>query len=318
MLAGYTCFSLFSSILLDPTDEELIIGTWLSGVDENVKWVFMKNIFIIVLMSLFTIKLFACDCDLPKIALELYESDFVFKGKVTQKYYSTDLSKYTITVEAIKYYKGEENAPEVFTFTKKSIHNYEITSCDYIIDKFETLLLYVKFDGEKYNFGLMCSNSKRLNNNKKINKHELNILNNASKFDLSNYIIENERGFSVSKPLTNGDSIASLYKLQDVKKTQFGIVFIDIDEEGKLMKANLVPKKGRVEYKIVDTIFNLNYIVNRKYIKPSNDFEKYILKISRKLKYWTSYTHLKTGLAVRHRKHVKFYSDSEGNITIEY
>ncbi len=263
-------------------------------------------------------KLFACDCETPKIALEAYNSDYVFKGKVTQKFFSKDLSLYTITVKVLKHYKNSDSLPQEFKFTLPSRHNIEKTSCDYFIDKYEELLLYIKKKEDlSYGFDLMCSNSKKITN-KQIRKTEMLILENINQFDIDNYVLEYARGFNSPKPLVNVDSIINLFNDNKTEPQKFSIVTIDLDKEGKLIKANLTHREGRIKYNVVDTIFGLNYIKNEQYHKPRNNFEELILKISEKITYWTPYKNLRTGKAVRFRKFLIFQSNNKGEITVEY
>lgn len=277
----------------------------------------MRTIFILFILLFTSNYVLACDCEKPKIALEFYNSEYVFKGKVTQKVYSDDLSSYLLTVKVINHYKIKDSLPKEFQFSFRSKHNYNKNSCAFFIDKYESLLLYIKKDDNSYNFSLMCSNSKRITN-KPIGTKELAILENFKKFNLNNYILENEKGFSYSKPITNVDSIISTFKKNKIEKKQFSIVIVDIDEKGKLISANLHYKLEPIKYKIIDSIFGLNYLINKQYRKPENNFESVILNVSKKITDWIPYRNLKTGETVRHRKYLKFQSSIKGELIFEY
>ncbi|WP_397364260.1 hypothetical protein [Olleya sp. R77988] len=272
---------------------------------------------LIILFLFVTVKSYACDCKTPKTALEFFESEYVFKGKVTEKTYSNDLSTYTIKIDVLVHYKKSDSIPNHFYFTFNSIHNLEKTSCDFFIDKYEELLIYGKNNDNKLSFNLFCSNTKIITN-KEINEKELLVLQNGNDFNLNNYIFNNDTsGFSFSRPLINIDSILLNVNKASFNKTSFVIIMLDMDEKGNLLKTNLMPRNETLEFEIKDSIFNLNIIKNKRYRKPENDFEKFALELIQIIKQWEPVIHQKSNLKVRFRKYVKLYFIDE-KLIFEY
>lgn len=114
----------------------------------------MKKVFTIILI-LFSIKSFACDCDSPEITKKFTESDFVAKAKIVKVYKNQDEEEiYKADILIDELFKGE---------SLKSIYVYgrsdgEIgSSCAIYIPENTELIIYARKDRKGlYGIG-MCS-----------------------------------------------------------------------------------------------------------------------------------------------------------------
>ena len=89
--------------------------------------------FLFYIAILFSLEIFACDCDIINPTLDFYESNYVFKGVVDSKIYSQDSLTYIISFKVLKHYKQNDENPEQISFTLKSESQYtgQWTSCDW-------------------------------------------------------------------------------------------------------------------------------------------------------------------------------------------
>lgn len=239
-------------------------------------------------------KSFACSCDTPKPAIEFYQSDYVFNGQAVEKVYSSDSLTYTVTFKVSKHFKNSDN-PNFLKFKLNSEGEItgKFTSCDWSVDKGETWLVYAKeIDGE-LNFQFYCSNSKPLGR-LKIFPAEEKVLNNGNKLDLTNY-----RYNHPGKPITNIDSLERLYKEYTFDPSSIAFIWVDVNEKGKLERANLVPR-GERKFEVIDTIFDMNKFKNERQ-KPKNKFEEIAVELANKIKTWEQYYFLDLENPVKYR-----------------
>lgn len=131
--------------------------------------------FLQILIFLFSIGVFACTCDNPKITEKFIESDFVAKAKIIKNYKnenSRELYKADIIISEL--YKGEElNSIYVAGRSDGGIGS----SCAIFIPENTELIIYAEKNKDgKYSVG-MCSGLLYLNKrNLKRQKRELEIL----------------------------------------------------------------------------------------------------------------------------------------------
>lgn len=134
----------------------------------------MRNILQIIFF-LFSIGVFACDCDPPKIAKKYVESEFVANVTITKIYPNQKNEQgYKVDIMVNELFKGER---------LKSIYVYGRsddgigTSCDIYIPENTKLIAYARKNNDG-NFGIgMCSGLLYLNKtNQKQQKRELEIL----------------------------------------------------------------------------------------------------------------------------------------------
>lgn len=269
----------------------------------------------LILISIFLIatKSFACSCETPKPAVEFYQSDYVFEGKVIEKEYASDSLTNTITFEISKHYKKGDN-PKFLKFQLNS--EAEVTglysSCYWSADKGEKWLVYAKTINGKLDFQFFCSNSKTLNESK-IYSSEQKVLNSGNQLDMTQYRYKSYD----AKPITNLDSILKIYQKKKLKPLKgFAGIWLDIDAQGNLTKANLQPNR-ELEYEEIDTIFGMNQFKNV-YRKPISDLENIALEIARKIKHWEKYYYLDLEKPVKYRKALKIYVNKDSIIQVEY
>lgn len=259
----------------------------------------------------FTYQALACSCDVPKPALEFYVSDYVFEGEAVSKIYAADSLTYTVKFKVIKHYKAGDN-PDFISYTLPAEGEFSghFTSCDWNVNKGELWLVYSDLYKGKQSFSFYCSNSKPINEHLEIRKSERKVLDNGNELELGNYRFINYK----AKPVTNVDSILSVYNSKDLnlESKSFASFWIDIDKEGNLTSVNLSPRENR-EMEVVDTIYGLNIRKNQ-FSKPRNEFESVGLEIAKKVKKWDTYIFY--GKQVRYRTFLNFILDEKGNIVI--
>ena len=271
----------------------------------------MKQLMLILSILNFAYHGFACDCDVPKPALEFFESDYVFEGKAVSKIYSADSLTYTVKFEVFKHYKSGDN-PDFLNYELPAEGGFigSFTSCNWNVELGEYWLVYSKEIGGEQKFSFYCSNSKPVNGNHKISNAEQKVLNNGNALDISKYRYH----YYQAKPITNLDSILSNYnsKNLNLKPKSFAPFWIDVDRDGNLTQANLSPRKT-LEFEIIDTIYGLNLPKNQ-YSEPRNAFESVTLEIVNKLKKWKPY--VLYGKRVKYRTFLNFELDENSEIVI--
>ena len=269
----------------------------------------MRTRFIFIIFIFTTIKSFACSCDTPKPAIEFYESTYVFEGEVINKVYASDSLTNTITFEISRHYK-DGDYPKQLKFQLNS--EAEVTglysSCYWTAKEGEKWLVYAKtIDGE-LNFQFYCSNSKPLGR-LKINPREQKVLDNGNKLDLTKY-----RYNQIGNPITNIDSIEKLYKKYKFNPSNSAFIWVDVNEKGKLERANLLPRNER-KFEIVDTIFGMNKFKNERQ-KPRNDFEKIAVEMANKIKNWEKFYYLDLKKPIRFRSSILIEVNKDSIIKI--
>jgi len=272
----------------------------------------MKTRLILIICFLATFSSFACICDNPKPAIEFYNSDYVFEGKVIEKLYASDSLTYTVTFEISKHYKNGDN-PKFLKFQLLSEGEItgKFTSCDWNVENGESWLIYATKNNEKFNFSYYCSNSKPINS-RKIRLEEQKVLDNGNELDLKRYRFN----FNNAKSLTNIDSILKKHKTKKFPPNSYAPILIDVDENGKLTQANLFPRKN-YKKEIIDTIFGLNLLQN-KYEEPLSDFQKLALEITRNINQWQKYYYLDLKYSVKYRRILKFDVGKDSIIKLDY
>ncbi|MBE7641806.1 hypothetical protein GUB10_15865 [Salegentibacter sp. BLCTC] len=263
----------------------------------------------LLLILLFSIKGFACSCDTPKPAIEFYESTYVFEGEVINKEYASDSLTNTITFKISKHYKKGDNPKQLkFQLNSEAEVTGMYSSCYWTAKKGEKWLVYAKeVDGE-LNFQFYCSNSKPLGR-LKMSATEQKVLNNGNELDLTNY-----RYNYPGRPITNIDSLEKLYKKYKFDPSYFAFIWVDVNEEGRLERANLIPKDER-KFEVIDTIFEMNKFKNEQQ-KPKNKFEKIAVEIANKIKTWEEYYFLDLKKPVKYRAGILIEVNSDSIINI--
>ncbi|MDT0647924.1 hypothetical protein RM545_14585 [Zunongwangia sp. F260] len=242
----------------------------------------MKTTFIFTLLVFITIKGFACSCETLKSAIEFHQSKYVFEGEVIEKVYASDSLTNTITFEISKHYKNGDN-PKFLKFQLNS--EAEVTglysSCYWIAKKGQKWLVYAKTRNGKLNFQFFCSNSKPLER-LKIHPSEQKVLDNGNNLDLTKY-----RYIHTGEPITSIDSIENIYKKYKFDPSDFAFIRVDVDEKGRLERANLVPR-GERKFEVIDTIFGMNNFKNERQ-KLRTEFEEIAVEVANKIKSWEKY-----------------------------
>jgi len=134
----------------------------------------MKNIFQITIL-LFSIGVFACDCDEPKIKEKFIKSEFVANVTILKIYPNQKNEQgYKADIKINELYKGEQ-LKSIYIYGRSD--NGIGSSCDIYIPKNTELIAYARKNKDG-NFGIgMCSGLLYLNKtNQKRQKRELDIL----------------------------------------------------------------------------------------------------------------------------------------------
>lgn len=267
----------------------------------------MKKIFLLIMLVIY-FKGMACDCETPRVAIEFYEAEFVFTGKIISKKYNKNNLTYTITFQINKHYKSNTSNPKLLNFTLKSDNNpnLEITSCDWNVNKGEVWLVYARRYENELLFDKYCSNSMRLRNGT-IPKGYQKILNNGNSFKIDNYIYEFENSFNFTRPLTNIDSIFKLEKGKNYDKAYAGLDLL-IDKKGDLIS---ISPSNQV-YRVIDPVFGLvkDFEIEKNIILT--EFQKDAINLMLKIKKWEIKRHEKTKIPVSYFKHLNVeYDKSE-------
>ena len=254
---------------------------------------------LIILIFLFTIKTLACDCPDINPAIEFYESDYVFEGKIISKTYAKDSLTYNITFEIYKHYKNG-NSPKRLEFNLNSESEYTglWTSCDWTTNEGENWLVYASKYKGKLTFSGICSNSKQIDS-QSISNYEKRILENGNSFDFQEYIYEGNDCFFWDKTSSNIDSIFKFGKIKNYTNS-YTILRLFIDKNGKLISAT----SGRNFSIRNDSIFGfpINFkIVNR---KPLTEFEKDAVELIEQVDNWEIIRFRNTQIPVKQLKYL--------------
>jgi hypothetical protein len=268
----------------------------------------MKKALLSLFLLLIPIYSIACDCMTTSPILEFLDSEYVFTGDVIKKAYSDDLKNYTVTILIDKHYKGRVSKPKQLEFTFRSKYNKVSSSCDFYINENDKLLVYAKLSTNNIlSFGLMCSNSKKLNNSK-ISVEELNILKSGNSFRLEDYLFTNELGFDDSLPIANLDLLFSNAPKTKYSKTYATFKML-IDAEGSLIDV-YYDYGFQIKF---DPLFKLPISIDKADAKEVSNFESDAISILRKIKTWEPKTHIKTNTNVKHIKHISLTYDEKNS-----
>lgn len=264
----------------------------------------MKNIFILTLL-LISFKGIACDCTTPSVAIEFYEADFVFTGKIISKKYSENNLTYTIIFQIDKHYKKNSSNPKLLKFKLKSDKNpnLKVTSCDWNANKGEVWLVYARRYGKELLFDYYCTNSMKLTNGKVPQGYQ-KLLENANLFKIDDYIYQFESSFNYTKPLSNIDSIFKQEIGKEYDKSFTGLELF-IDKNGDLV--SVIPSNQLIIIK--DPLFNLvkDFTIDKD-IKLT-EFQKDAINVALKIKKWEIKKHSKTKIPVSYFKHLNIEYD---------
>lgn len=263
----------------------------------------MKNIVILTLTLLCSLKALACTCDPPSPAIEFLNSKYVFEGIVISKTYPADSLSYTVTFDIAKHYKDGDSPKQLnFTFRSEGRYHGEITSCDWDVNKDETWLIYAYRHQGKLTFGYCSSNSKPLGI-QKIYPVEQRILDHGNDFDPSRYIFTSFDGIDTdSRPANNIRDLLIKHQPSANRKNRF-IIVVDVDETGRLISA-----KSDYKLRVIrDSVFNLPIAESLTSRQQLNQHEKEILKQVRQYKKWKIAYIPHSTTAVKYRRYFHLY-----------
>lgn len=128
-----------------------------------------------IIIFLFSIGIFACTCDPPKITEKFVQSDFVARAKIVKNYKNIGSEeRYKADIEIIELYKGKTLNSIYVAGRSDGLMG---SSCAIFIPENTELIIYARKNKDgKYSVG-MCSGLLYLNNrNIKKQRRELNIL----------------------------------------------------------------------------------------------------------------------------------------------
>lgn len=270
----------------------------------------MKFLLILALILTFSLKIRACDCSTPKEVLEFYIAKYVFYGQIISKDYAKDSLTYTLTFRVDKHYKNGEQ-PKFIKFTRQSEGKYikMFTSCDDHQNVGEKWIVFAKTYQNRLVFGSMCSNSKR-----GFTKETIDILKIANEFKLGSHFFNYDftNLFSYEMPLYNLDSALKKVNTKRFKPDQGVVIMLDIDTNSNIIRKNIYDNSIVRQDKT--TKWGLYQVINEKPDRPLNDFEKRILKFSKKIKTWPVTYFKSTNEKVNTRKYLTFRIDKKGNL----
>lgn len=270
----------------------------------------MKFLIILALILTTSLKIKACDCSPPKEILEFYGAKYVFEGEIISKDYAKDSLTYTLTFRVDKHHKNGEQ-PKFMKFTKQSEGRYigVVTSCDEDFNVGERWLVFAKTYQNRLVFGSNCSNS-RIG----LTKETIDLLKRANEFKLGshfyNYHITDL--FSYEMPSYNLDSALKKVNAKKFKPGQGVVIMLDIDTNSTILTRNIYDNS--LVRRDKSTKWGLYQVINEKPDRPLNDFEKRMLKFSKKIKSWPVTYFKPTNEKVNTRKYLTFRIDKKGNL----
>ncbi len=261
-----------------------------------------KNKLLVITLLLISLKSFSCDCIDNNPALEFYASKYVFSGTIISKVYAKDSLTYNVQFEISKHYKTGDSPKKLeFTLGSEGMYTGSWTSCDWNANMYEQWLVYAYEYKGKLRFSGMCSNSQLLG---RVSSREQKMLDNATSFNINDFVFRYERDFNYTKPISDIDAIINNGKIMEYSKPYVSFDLL-INKKGKLRAISrpdyLLPKK--------DTIFNLGIYQKVKKFKPKTEFEKEALKLVKQFKKWEIKKHEQTGASVRYIKYVSISFD---------
>jgi len=272
----------------------------------------MKKILLLIIFSISFMKVSACDCDSPQLALEFQESKHVFLGKVSEKKYSADNNSFKIVFNVIEHFKKGENP----IFLEFNFENpKELTSCDWKINLNEKWVVFVKEFNGKLTFSGICSNSSRILENqyptfvKKISE-------NWDNFNIDKFIFSSLDGeFETSFPNLNLDSLINKYSKKNYGEEygqNIANIIVDINRNGEVMQTVVNHVNKKVKTLKYDSIFNLYLFYPLKEFKPETEFQNDMINEVKKIKKWNPVLIRNTDISVPYRKHLQFqkFNDS--------
>ncbi len=272
----------------------------------------MKKILLLIIFSISFMKVSACDCGSPLLALEFRESKHVFLGKVIEKKYSVDNESFKIVFEIIEHFKKGEN-PIFLEFNFETLK--ELTSCDWEINLNEKWVVFVKeFNGE-LTFSGVCSNSSRILENK-YPTFVKKISENWDNFNIDKFIFwELDGEFETSFPNLNLDSLINKYSKKNYGEEygqNIANIIVDINRNGEVIQTvvNHVNKKEQtIKY---DSIYHLQLYFPLKEFKPETEFQNDMINEVKKIKKWNPVLIQNTDISLPYRKYLQFqkFNDS--------
>lgn len=242
----------------------------------------MKTLYPLLIIFLFCIKSYACDCNIPPLVEEFSTSDYVFEGIVTSKKYSKDSLTYKITFEIYKHYKNGDN-PKKLSFILSSESKYKkiITSCDWNINLNEKWLVYTSKStrGELY-FSKYCSNSQLLQNEHLYPSYQ-KWLDNGNSLKVDDYIYNREFRVNFPISLSSLDSLFKNGKKKEYIKNYTGLCLL-IDNKGVLKSANI---QNQI-IPVYDSIFGLQTDIKIDNNVILTEFQKDAIDLVMQIKSW--------------------------------
>jgi hypothetical protein len=241
----------------------------------------LKFLYILIIFFSFSLKIFACECNVPSTVEEFTTSDYVFEGIVVSKKYSKDYLTYKITFKILKHYKNGNNPKNLsFVLTSESRYTKNVTSCNWDVNINEKWLVYVNksSDGELY-FSKYCSNSQQINS--PLYYRYQRWLDNVKKLKLDDFIYDNEFRTNFSVSYSPVDSIFKNGLKKEYDDKYIGLYLL-IDKEGNLKSANmqnqLIP--------IYDSIYNLKKDIQIVPTIQISEFAKDAIELILNVKKW--------------------------------
>ena len=270
----------------------------------------MKFFIAFVLILVASSKIKACDCNPPKEILEFYSAEYVFYGEIISKDYPKDSLTYTLTFRVDKHYKNGEQ-PKFLRFTHPSEGRYigVFTSCDEHQNVGEKWLVFAKTYQNRLVFSSMCSNSRSY-----LTKEMIELLKTANEFKLGSHFFNYDFSnlFTYEKPSYNLDSALKKVNSKKFKPDQGVAIMLDIDTNSNILKRNIYDNPfTRIDK---STKWGLYQVINEKPNRLLNDFEKRMLKFSKKIKNWPVTYFKPTNEKVNTRKYLTFRIDKKGNL----
>lgn len=244
----------------------------------------MKAYYTLLIIFLFCIKSYACDCSTPAFVEEFTTSDYVFEGIVTSKVYSKDFLTYKITFDIYKHYKNGDK-PKKLSFILGSEAEYTkiITSCDWNVNLNEKWLIYTSksTDGELY-FSKFCSHSQLLNNEPLYSGYQ-RLLDNGNSLKIDDFIYTNEFRTNFSSSNSRIDSVFINGKRKEyVDKYKYVGLYLLIDNKGNLKSVNyhkqMIP--------VFDTIFRLQTGIKIDDTVKVTEFQQDAINLISKVRKW--------------------------------
>ncbi|WP_224490889.1 hypothetical protein [Robertkochia flava] len=280
----------------------------------------MKHLLLICLLLILSQhEVRACQCDVPKKALEFIMAPDVFLAKAVSKNYTEDKQQYTIRFEVIRHFKKEPHKKYYeFTLASEGEYTGAFDSCDWNVEVGEVWVIYTYFREEALRFGYNCSNSRPIGD---ITGHleEDRLTAGFENFDLSDFILSAplDGRFEPSQPEMDIDSLLSTYYQKNYGESyaeNIAYVVADIDTTGTVLGITYWDPQDKSPQLNLDLLYGLNRYHPIEEKEPRTEFGRDVIRELKKIETWDPVCIEGTSIPVRYRNFMQFHKKKDSII----